>query len=126
MFINIEMDSDIPIYTQLANGLIEGVANRSLQPGDSLPSVRSLAGDLGINMHTVNKAYRELDNKGIIRIIPKSGAIVNTLTTNEVSRMRVETTMRPMIAEAMAIGLSKNDIGNMMTDLISKIKEERP
>ena len=125
MFIEIEMDSDIPIYTQLANRLIEGVANQSLLPGDSLPSVRSLAADLGINMHTVNKAYRELDNKGIIRIIPKSGAVVNTLTANEVSRLRVETSMRPVIAEAMAVGLSKTDITKMMTDLMSKIKEER-
>ena len=126
MFIEIEMDSDIPIYTQLANRLIEGVANQSLQPGDSLPSVRSLAADLGINMHTVNKAYRELDNKGIIRIIPKSGAVVNTLTVNEVSNLRVETLMRPVIAEAMAVGLSKTEITKMMTELISKIKEERP
>lgn len=125
MFINIEMDSDIPIYTQLANGLIEGVAGGSLQPGDSLPSVRSLAGDLGINMHTVNKAYRELDNKGIIRIIPKSGAIVNTISSDEVSKLRVETSMRPVIAEAMAIGLSVHEIADMMTEIISKIKEER-
>ena len=126
MFIEIEMDSDIPIYTQLANRLIEGVANQSLQPGDSLPSVRSLASDLGINMHTVNKAYRELDNKGIIRIIPKSGAVVNALTANEVSELRVETLMRPVIAEAMAVGLSKTEITKMMTELILKIREERP
>ena len=126
MFIEIEMDSTIPIYTQLANRLIEGVANQSLLPGDSLPSVRSLAADLGINMHTVNKAYRELDNKGIIRIIPKSGAVVNTLTADEVSRLRVETLMRPVIAEAMAVGLSKTEISKLTTELISKIKEERP
>lgn len=126
MFLNIEMDSDIPIYTQLANGLIEGVANGSLRPGDSLPSVRSLASDLGINMHTVNKAYRELDNKGIIRIIPKSGAIVNALTTNEVSIFRVETAMRPIIAEAIAVGLSETEIAKLTTELIFKIKEERP
>lgn len=126
MFIEIEMDSDIPIYTQLANRLIEGVANQSLQPGDSLPSVRSLASDLGINMHTVNKAYRELDTKGIIRIIPKSGAVVNTLTADDVSRLRVETLMRPVVAEAMAVGLSKTEIAKLATELISKIKEERP
>ena len=83
------MDSDIPIFTQLANGLIEGVANGSLQPGDSLPSVRSLAADLGINMHTVNKAYHELHNKGIVRIIPKSGAIVCNLTADKSARTRV-------------------------------------
>ncbi|WP_246880385.1 GntR family transcriptional regulator [Sporosarcina sp. 6E9] len=119
------MDSEIPIYTQLANGLIEGVANGSLQPGDSLPSVRSLASDLGINMHTVNKAYRELDNKGIIQIIPKSGAVVSILSPDDVSSSRVETAMRPVIAEALAIGLSERAIAEMMTGLISKIKEER-
>ncbi|WP_172368907.1 GntR family transcriptional regulator [Sporosarcina jiandibaonis] len=126
MFIKIEIDSDVPIYTQLANELIEGIANESLQPGDSLPSVRSLAGDLGINMHTVNKAYRELDNKGIIQIIPKSGAVVSTPTSGEASLLRVETAMRPVIAEAMAIGLSENEIVSMMKELFFKIKEVRP
>ena len=77
-------------------------------------------------MHTVNKAYRELDNKGMIRIIPKSGAVVNTLSADEVSRLRVETSMRPVIAEAMAVGLSEHEIAKMITELISKIKEERP
>ena len=125
MFIKLLMDSDIPIYTQLANALIEGVASQSLQPGDSLPSVRSLASDLGINMHTVNKAYRELDNKGIIRIIPKSGAVVNALSSNDVSKLRVESLMRPVIAEAMAIGLSESQIVTMSKKLIINIKEEK-
>ena len=94
--------------------LIEGVANGSLKPGDSLPSVRSLAADLGINMHTVNKAYRELDKKGIVRIIPKSGAVVNTLSADEASRNRVESFMRPVIAEALAVGIIR--AGNLNDD----------
>lgn len=125
MFIKIEMDSDIPLYTQLVNELIEGVANGSLQPGDSLPSVRSLAADLGINMHTVNKAYRELDTKGIVRIIPKSGAVINTPTTDSVSLNRISNLLRPNIAEALAVGLSHEEIEKMIALLISTIKEER-
>ena len=125
MFIKIEIDSDIPIYTQLANGLIEGVANGSLKPGDSLPSVRSLAADLGVNMHTVNKAYHELDKKGIVQIIPKSGAVVNTPLVVEAARSRVESFMRPVIAEALAVGIPEKEINLMMTELISKIKEEQ-
>lgn len=125
MFIKIEMDSDIPIYTQLANGLVEGIANGSLQPGDSLPSVRSLAADLGINMHTVNKAYHELDKKEIVRIIPKSGAVVNQPFIDESTRSRVKLFLRPIIAEALAIGLSETEINLLTTELICKIKEEK-
>lgn len=125
MFIKIEMDSDIPIYTQLANGLVEGIANGSLRAGDSLPSVRSLAADLGINMHTVNKAYHELEKKEIVRIIPKSGAVVNPSSLDESTRSRVKKFMRPIIAEALAVGLSEVDINLMTTELINKIKEEK-
>ena len=125
MFIKIEMDSDIPLYTQLVNGLIEGIANGSLLPGDSLPSVRSLAADLGINMHTVNKAYRELDTKGIVRIIPKSGAVVNSPSKDQASHARIKQLIRPAIAEALVIGLSEKEIEEMVTELTSIIKEEQ-
>lgn len=125
MFIKIEMDSDIPIYTQLANGLIEGIANGSLHPDDNLPSVRSLAADLGINMHTVNKAYHELEKKEIVRIIPKSGAVVNSPSMDDSKRSRVKQFMRPIIAEALAVGLSEMDINLLTTELINKIKEEK-
>ena len=119
------MDSDIPIYTQLANGLIEGVANGSLKPGDPLPSVRSLAADLGINMHTVNKAYHELDKKGIVRIIPKSGAIINFPLVDETAYKRIESYMWPVITEAIAIGMPELEIYSLITKLISKNKEDR-
>ena len=82
MFIQIEPTSEIPIYTQLANQLIELIATGTLQASETLPSVRSLAADLGVNMHTVNKAYHELEKKNIIEIIPKSGAVINSISKN--------------------------------------------
>ena len=57
MFIEIEANSAVPIYLQLAQQIIESVAKGSLKPGDSLPSVRAFAADLGMNMHTVKKEY---------------------------------------------------------------------
>ena len=125
MFINIEMDSEIPIYTQLANGLIEGVARGSLKTGTTLPSVRSLAADLGVNMHTVNKAYHELEKKGIVTIVPKSGAVVNGPTPGKLNRNRISDTLRPVVAEALAVGLSENDIQLMISELTTRIKEEQ-
>ena len=61
---------------QLANQLIEGIARGELKPGESLPSVRAFAADLGMNMHTVNKAYHYLEQKEFIQIVAKSGVII--------------------------------------------------
>jgi len=124
MFINIEMESDIPIYTQLSNEIIVAIANGSLLAGTPLPSVRSLASDLGINMHTVNKAYHELVKKEIIHIIPKSGAIVAEPAPTELNRKRIALTMKPVLAEAIAIGFTQKEIQLLLTELTSNIKEE--
>ena len=57
MIIEIDFNSDVAIYMQLRNQIIVGIATSQLNSGDSLPSVRHLAEDIGVNMHTVNKAY---------------------------------------------------------------------
>ncbi|MHA6259427.1 GntR family transcriptional regulator [Sporosarcina sp. CAU 1771] len=124
MYIKIEPHSEIPIYTQLVNALIEGVASGSLREGKSLPSVRSLAADLGVNMHTVNKAYHELEKKGIVQIIPKSGVIVNPQNPTDLAQKRIEAYMRPVIAEALAVGIQDKEIISMVHKLFNKIEEE--
>ena len=67
MIIKIDFNSDEAIYMQLCNQIILGIATSALHEGDSLPSVRQLADEIGINMHTVNKAYTVLKQEGIIR-----------------------------------------------------------
>lgn len=66
MFIEILPNSDTPIYTQLMYQIKKGIVKREWGFGEGLPSVRSLAGDLGINMHTVNKAYNLLVEEGVL------------------------------------------------------------
>nr|WP_216626642.1 GntR family transcriptional regulator [Paenibacillus phytohabitans] len=70
------MQSDTPLYTQLADQLTEGIASGELKPGDPLPSIRRLAEDLGINLHTVNKAYNLLKQEGLLQVHRKTGVIV--------------------------------------------------
>lgn len=126
MFIQIEPESDIPIYAQLASQLIEAIARGNLVGGDALPSVRSLAADLGMNMHTVNKAYHELERKEIIRIVPKSGAIVNPLSQNEIRSdhlERISIEIKPIIAEAIVLGMKPEAINNLISSIILSIKE---
>lgn len=66
MFIEIEPNSSIAIYTQLINQIKKAIVKGTLKKDEMLPSVRALAGDLGVNMHTVNKAYNILVEEGIL------------------------------------------------------------
>ena len=75
--IKIDFQSDEALYIQLRNQIILGIATSTLREGDVLPSVRQLAEDIGINMHTVNKAYSVLRQEGFVTIDRRRGAIVS-------------------------------------------------
>ena len=68
MILKIDFESDEALYIQLCNQIIMGIATDLLHEGDSLPSVRQLADEIGINMHTVNKAYAVLRQEGFLRL----------------------------------------------------------
>jgi DNA-binding transcriptional regulator YhcF (GntR family) len=72
----IDQMSEEPIYQQIRAQVIEAIATGELSPGDPLPSVRSLARDLGVNLHTVNKAYAVLRDEGYLIMRGRSGAFV--------------------------------------------------
>lgn len=127
MIIRIKPESDIPIYTQLSNQIIEGIAQGNLMPGDSLPSVRAFAADLGVNMHTVSKSYHQLEKKGIIRIVPKSGAIICSI--DEISKKGLYDEQfidacKPVIAEALVVGLTRERIEALVSKIIDDFKSK--
>lgn len=127
MFIQIEPTSDIPIYTQLANQVIELIARGQLQGGDTLPSVRALASDLSVNMHTVNKSYHELEHKGIIRIVPKSGAVITPIVHDGITsenRLRIIEQIQPILAESLVLGMNSEEIQKLVSSILTHLKEE--
>ena len=91
MLIEIDFSSDEAIYQQLCNQIILGIATSRLTDGDVLPSVRQMADEIGINMHTVNKAYTVLRQEGFVKVDRRRG-------------------MRVLLAEARCRGLKKSDI----------------
>ena len=66
MIIKINMQSEIPIYLQLRNEIVKGIGRGEFEPGESLPTVRQMATDLGINTMTVSKAYQLLKTEGFL------------------------------------------------------------
>ena len=84
MLIEIDFNSEEALYLQLCNQIILGIATSRFREGDSLPSVRQLADSIGINMHTVNKAYTVLKQEGYVKVDRRKGAIVSV----DIVRMR--------------------------------------
>lgn len=76
MLLTLDLDSEVPIYVQIRDQVVEAIADGELAEGSPLPSTRQLAADLAINFHTVNKAYDLLRQQAVIRINRKSGAVV--------------------------------------------------
>lgn len=125
MIINLDMQSELPIYSQLVYQIIEGVASGELQLGEALPSVRNLAADIGVNLHTVNKAYTLLKQEGYIQIHRQKGVVVNPdgmppVTDDFLNKQRQE--LRPIIAEALCRGMSKEALGTILSDIYEEIK----
>ncbi|MBF2456242.1 GntR family transcriptional regulator [Listeria welshimeri] len=110
MLLAINLQSEEPIYTQICNQIIEGMAKRELLPGDKLPSVRSLGADIGINFHTVNKAYQILKQEGLIQIHRQKGVVIHpdgVAKADELFFKKLQTKLRPLIAESVVRDVSE-------------------
>ena len=114
MLLAINFESDIPIYVQLKNQIIQGIAMGQLKNGESLPSVRQMAGDIGINLHTVNKAYNLLKDDGFLIIDRRKGAMINISEnmSNELYINNLFEELKPIIAEAYCRGITEEEIKN--------------
>lgn len=76
MILNFDFSSNVPLYIQLRNQVVIGIAEGKLVPGEKLPTIRALAEESGINMMTVSKAYQLLKQEGYIYTDRRSGAVV--------------------------------------------------
>lgn len=120
MFIEIDFNSDEAIYIQLCNQIIMGIATEQLKVGDPLPSVRQLADTIGINMHTVNKAYSVLRQEGFLTIDRRRGAMISI----DGDKMRALEEMKRELVVVLARGCCKNISKKEVHALIDEIYEE--
>ena len=117
MVIKIDFQSDEALYIQLRNQIILGIATSTLREGDVLPSVRQLAEDIGINMHTVNKAYSVLRQEGFVTIDRRRGAIVSL----DVDKLQALDEMQKNLRVLLAKGRCKNITRQGIHDMVDEI-----
>lgn len=111
MFLEIDFKSDLPIYEQIRRGIIIGLAKGHINPGDKLPSVREMAENIGINLHTVNKAYKLLEADGVLTMDRRFGSLIS----EDINPMaaydegKIESELDLLIAIAKLKGSKKED-----------------
>ena len=120
MYLESDFNSDDAIYVQLQNQIIMGIAMNLIREGDSLPSVRQLADTVGINMHTVNKAYAILKQEGFIQLDRRRGAVIAI----DMDKARALLEMREQLQVLLARGRCKNISKEEVHALVDEIYEE--
>lgn len=121
MVIEIDFNSDQALYMQLRNQIIFGIASSKFKEGEALPSVRQLADMIGINMHTVNKAYSVLRQEGFIKVDRRRGAVIaldiDKLRTME--EMRDE--LKVVLAKAKCKNITREEVHVLVDELYDRI-----
>ena len=117
MILKIDFNSEEALYVQLCNQIIMGIATEMLHEGDSLPSVRQLADEIGINMHTVNKAYAVLRQEGFLRLDRRRGAVVAL----DMDKLRALNEMKQNLALIIARGICKDVTRSEVHALVDQI-----
>lgn len=120
MFIEIDFNSDEALYLQLCNQIIMGIATSQFHEGDSLPSVRQLADTIGINMHTVNKAYTVLRQEGYVKVDRRKGAVIAI----DIDRIRAQEELKKQLQVILARSSCKNITKEEVHELIDEIYED--
>lgn len=117
MLIEVDFNSEEALYIQLRNQIIVGIATSQLREGDVLPSVRQLAESIGINMHTVNKAYTVLKQEGFVKVDRRHGAIVaiDADRLQDIGEMRQE--LKVILAKASCKNISRQEVHALIDEI---------
>jgi len=113
--ITIDRALDDPVYEQVAAQVRQFVSSGALDPGMALPSVRALAGNLGVNLNTIARAYRLLESEGFLVIRDRSGVVVAAPAEE------VEGTMRDKLYDELRSTLARLRQAGMATDTATRI-----
>jgi DNA-binding transcriptional regulator YhcF (GntR family) len=120
MLIKIDFNSEEALYLQLRNQIIMGIATMELREGDSLPSVRQLAEHIGINMHTVNKAYTVLKQAGFVKVDRRRGAVIAIDLDKIKALEELKKDLFVALAKSSCKGISRQEVHELIDELYSE------
>lgn len=123
MILILEADAPDSFYQQIYRQIVDAVVDGRLGVGEALPSTRQLAGDLGVNYHTVHRAYQLLLSSGLISMAPRRRAVINPpdrrTPTPEWMR-QWSTQVSALLTEARVVGLAPADIRSRVDEALDR------
>lgn len=124
MYIEIDFNSDEALYLQLRNQIIIGIATSQFQEGDTLPSVRQLADTIGINMHTVNKAYSVLKQEGFVKVDRRKGAVIAIDIDKMQAKEDLKRGMQVLLAKSSCKQISREEAHALIDEIYEGYETE--
>lgn len=120
MLIEIDFNSEEALYIQLRNQIIVGIATSRFHEGDPLPSVRQLADMIGINMHTVNKAYTVLKQEGFITLDRRKGAVIALDIDKLCALEEIRKEMLVLLAKGHCNDITREEIHDLVDEIFDE------
>lgn len=125
MVIEIDFNSGEAIYMQVKNQIIMGIATSRLREGDTLPSVRQLAETIGINMHTVNKAYALLRQEGFVTIDRRRGTVIS-VDVNKIKAMEeLKQNLMVVLARGRCRNVGREEVHQLIDEIFDEYQRDR-
>ncbi len=110
MFLTVDAHDKRPIYQQIVDGVKALIAGGTLREGMTLPSVRQVAGDLGVNLNTIAVAYRQLQEEGFLAVRHGAGAVVASRRAHEVEEEELRKPLRTALTQLILAGRGDKEI----------------
>jgi GntR family transcriptional regulator len=125
MFLTLQVNDKRPIYQQITDGIKSLIAGGSLREGMTLPSVRQVAGDLGVNLNTVAVAYRQLQDEGFVTVRHGAGAVIASRMPRRVDEADLYQPLRTALTQLVLSGLAHQEIEAAVRHELTLLQQTR-
>ena len=124
MFLTVDLDEKRPLYQQVVDGVKALIAAGELREGMTLPPVRQVAGDLGVNLNTIAIAYRQLKDEGFLTVRHGSGAVVSSRSGRAVEEGELRRSLRTVLTQFVLGGFNDRDVVGVVRQELAALRQK--
>jgi len=125
MFLTIDAADKRPLYQQIVDGVKALIARGHLREGTTLPSVRQVAGDLGVNLNTIAVAYRQLQEEGFLTVRHGAGAVVSSKRGGSAETDELRSHLRIAVTELVLAGFKDREIVDAVRQELRSLRQQK-